>query len=64
MNVFIKNIRIPALLILLTFIAPSCDNFLEEKPKDRISVANSYITEQDAFSAVIRSVAFITALFG
>jgi hypothetical protein len=52
MKVLIKNIRIPALLIVLAFIAPSCDDFLEEKPKDRISVANSYITEQDAFSAV------------
>jgi starch-binding outer membrane protein, SusD/RagB family len=52
MNVFIKKIRIPGLLMLLAFIAPSCDDFLEEKPKDRTSVANSYTTEQDAFSAV------------
>jgi hypothetical protein len=52
MNVFIKKLRIPGLLMLLAFIAPSCDDFLEENPKDRTSVANSYTTEQDAFSAV------------
>lgn len=52
MNILTKNIRIAGLLMLLAFIAPSCDDFLEEKPKDRIAVTNSYTTEQDAFSAV------------
>jgi tetratricopeptide (TPR) repeat protein len=52
MIVYIKNIRITILLVLLAFVAPSCDDFLEENPKDRISVSNSYTTEQDAFSAV------------
>ena len=52
MNMLIKNIRNAGLLTLLAFIAPSCDDFLEEKPKDRIAVTNSYTTEQDAFSAV------------
>lgn len=52
MNIFTKNIRIGGLLMLLAFIAPSCDDFLEEKPKDRIAVTNSYTTEQDAYSAV------------
>lgn len=52
MNILTKNIRIAGLLMLLAFIAPSCDDFLEEKPKDRIAVTNSYTTEQDAYSAV------------
>ena len=52
MNILNKNIRIASLLALIAFIAPSCDDFLEEKPKDRIAVTNSYTTEQDAFSAV------------
>jgi tetratricopeptide (TPR) repeat protein len=52
MTAYIKNIRITILLVLLAFVAPSCDDFLEENPKDRISVSNSYTTEQDAFSAV------------
>jgi tetratricopeptide (TPR) repeat protein len=52
MNVFIKNIRVAGLLTLLALIASSCEDFLEENPKDRIAVSNSYTTEQDAFSAV------------
>ncbi len=47
-----RNIRIASLLAVIAFIAPSCDDFLEERPKDRIAVTNSYTTEQDAFSAV------------
>src|SRR3989337_2727967 len=33
-------------------MASSCEDFLEENPKDRIAVSNSYTTEQDALSAV------------
>lgn len=52
MKILFKNIRIAGLLTLLAFVAPSCDDFLEEKPKDRIAVTNAYTTEQDALSAV------------
>ena len=52
MTILNKNIKVASLLAMIAFIAPSCDDFLEEKPKDRIAVTNSYTTEQDAFSAV------------
>ncbi len=52
MTILNKNIKVASLLAMIAFIAPSCDDFLEEKPKDRIAVTNSYTTEQDALSAV------------
>ena len=52
MKVFFKNIRIAGLLTMLAFILPSCKDFLEEAPKDRIATSNYYKTEQDAISAV------------
>jgi len=52
MTILNKNIKVASLLAMIAFIAPSCGDFLEEKPKDRIAVTNSYTTEQDAFSAV------------
>jgi starch-binding outer membrane protein, SusD/RagB family len=52
MKVFAKNIQNIGLLILLALIAPSCSDFLEEKPKDRTATENFYVTSQDALSAV------------
>lgn len=52
MKMLIKNFRIAGLLTLLAFVSQSCEDFLEEKPKDRIAVSNAYTTEQDALSAV------------
>lgn len=49
---FFKNIQMPVLLTLLAFLVPSCKDFLEENPKDRVATSNYYSTEQDAISAV------------
>ena len=46
------NKRTAALIVLLAFFAPSCKDFLEENPRDRVAVSNYYKTEQDAISAV------------
>src|SRR5688500_16011567 len=51
MKIF-NNIKIAGVLTILAFLAPSCDNFLEENPKDRIATSNYYSSEQDAMSAV------------
>jgi starch-binding outer membrane protein, SusD/RagB family len=51
MTIFSKYIKILSILLLL-FIVTSCSDFLEEKPKDRISTSNYYTTEEDAISAV------------
>lgn len=51
MNI-LKNIKIAGVFTILAFLAPSCDNFLEENPKDRIATSNYYSSEQDAMSAV------------
>ena len=37
---------------LVALIAPGCQDFLEENPKDRVATSNYYKTEQDAISAV------------
>jgi hypothetical protein len=52
MKVNFKNIRIACLLTALAFVLPSCKDFLEESPKDRIATSNFYTTEQSAISAV------------
>jgi tetratricopeptide (TPR) repeat protein len=52
MNAYFKNIRIALLLTAVAFILPSCKDFLEENPKDRIATSNAYSSEQDAVSAV------------
>lgn len=51
MKIF-NNIKIAGVLTMLAFIAPSCKDFLEENPKDRIATSNYYSSEQDAISAV------------
>jgi starch-binding outer membrane protein, SusD/RagB family len=52
MKLHSKKITIACLLFGLVFLAPSCKDFLEENPKDRIATSNFYSTEQDAVSAV------------
>jgi hypothetical protein len=52
MNINFKNIRIACLLTVVAFVFPSCKDFLEESPKDRIATSNFYTTEQSAISAV------------
>src|SRR5687767_4851312 len=52
MNINFKNIRIACLLTAVAFVFPSCKDFLEENPKDRIATSNFYTTEQSAISAV------------
>src|ERR671915_212579 len=51
MKIF-NNIRFAGILTLLAFLAPSCKDFLEEIPKDRIATSNYYSSEQDAVAAV------------
>lgn len=51
MKIF-NNIKIAGILTVLAFLAPSCKDFLEENPKDRIATSNYYSSEQDARSAV------------
>jgi tetratricopeptide (TPR) repeat protein len=48
----IKHIRTAAVLILAVFILPSCKKFLEENPRNLVSVANFYKTQDDAIAAV------------
>jgi starch-binding outer membrane protein, SusD/RagB family len=52
MKIFFKNIRTTGLLIAIVFFVPSCKDFLEENPKDRIASSNYYQNEQEALSAV------------
>jgi starch-binding outer membrane protein, SusD/RagB family len=51
MKIF-NHIKIAGVLTILAFLAPSCKDFLEENPKDRIATSNYYSSEQDARSAV------------
>jgi starch-binding outer membrane protein, SusD/RagB family len=52
MNIFLKPMKLPGLLVVLALLAASCSDFLKENPKDRIAITNYYTTEQDAISAV------------
>jgi len=45
-------IKTTAILLLTVFILPSCKKFLDENPKNLVSVANYYQTQDDAISAV------------
>lgn len=51
-----KNIKLSAgfrfFLMLLSICFLSCEDFLEEDPKDRVAQSNFYNNEQDAISAV------------
>lgn len=47
-----KYIRTAAVLLLSVFILPSCKKFLEENPKNLVSVSNFYKTQDDAIAAV------------
>jgi hypothetical protein len=47
-----KHITITSLFFIMAFIMPSCKDFLEEDPKDRVSIDNYYKTQEDAISAV------------
>lgn len=51
MKLFSKYMKLAGLLTVLA-MAPSCKDFLEENPKDRIAISNYYVSEQDAVSAV------------
>ena len=39
-------------MLLSVFILPSCKKFLEEDPKELVSVSNFYKTQEDAIAAV------------
>lgn len=52
MKIFRKHIKLVCLLTLMAFLFPSCKEFLEEDPQDRIATSNFYKTESDAISAV------------
>ncbi|MBT1697591.1 RagB/SusD family nutrient uptake outer membrane protein [Fulvivirgaceae bacterium PWU4] len=49
---FLKHIKIAGMFTLVALLAPGCQDFLEENPKDRVATSNYYKTEQDAISAV------------
>lgn len=51
MNI-LKKIKIAGIFTILAFVASSCQDFLEENPKDRIATSNYYSSRQDAISAV------------
>ncbi len=46
------RIKLFTLFALMAFVLPSCHDFLEEHPDDRVATSNYYTTEADAFSAV------------
>jgi len=52
MHFKLKYTKALAALFLLAFVLPSCKKFLEEKPKNLVSVANFYKTQEDAIAAV------------
>ena len=47
-----RYIRTTVLLALSAFVLPSCEKFLEENPRNLVSVANFYKTSDDAVAAV------------
>lgn len=47
-----KNIIRYAWILICVFVFTSCEDFLEENPKDRVANSNYYQTEDDAISAV------------
>jgi len=49
---FNKNMKQLLVFALMAFVLPSCHDFLEEDPKDRVAISNFYKTEADAISAV------------
>lgn len=51
MKIF-RHMKVAGMLTMLAFLAPSCKDFLEEDPKDRIATSNYYSSAQDAVSAV------------
>lgn len=52
MKIFRKHIKLVCLLTVMAFLFPSCKDFLEEDPQDKIATSNYYTTESDAISAV------------
>lgn len=50
--IHLKYIRTTVLLALSAFVLPSCEKFLEENPRNLVSVANFYKTSDDAVAAV------------
>jgi hypothetical protein len=64
MNRIAKHIRITSLFLMVAFIAPSCKDFLEENPKDRVATSNYYTTAEDAVSAVNAIYAHLNAQSG
>lgn len=52
MNHIIKYLKTFGAVLALGILLPSCGDFLEENPKDRIAVSNYYTTEEAAISAV------------
>lgn len=45
-------IKLFACILFSVFMCTSCEDFLEEAPKDRVAITNYYKTEGDAISAV------------
>ncbi len=52
MKNILKNIKLCGAIVALGLLLPSCSDFLEEDPKDRIAVSNYYTTAEAAVSAV------------
>lgn len=47
-----NKIRLFSCILFIVFVSTSCEDFLEEDPKDRVAITNYYETEDDAISAV------------
>jgi hypothetical protein len=52
MKKIIKNMTRFTWVLIGILMFSSCDDFLEESPKDRVAITNYYQTEEDAISAV------------
>jgi len=58
------KISLFAVFALMAFVLPSCHDFIEENPKDRVAISNFYKTEADAISAVNAIYAHLNAQSG
>jgi hypothetical protein len=63
-SVINHKIKLFTFFALMAFVLPSCHDFIEENPKDRVATSNFYKTEADAVSAVNAIYAHLNAQNG
>lgn len=51
-SLFTQKTKLFIVFALMAFVLPSCHDFLDEDPEDRVAISNYYETEEDAISAV------------